>query len=241
MNQRLFTLGLAGTFFLPWFLLIIIPHSRMDSLEPIPYALENDDEAKNDVGAEGTHYPPGRSGLVTQGAMVYASEGCAYCHTQMIRPTYLGFDRWRDGWAGRGLTWEGSEVGSEVRETRPRDYAGEKFAFLGINRFGSDLSNVGWRMTSADDYHRVLFNPRLSMEWSKMPSYRHLYTVKEIDGASGGSGIVVADGDKTVSIVPGKQAKALVSYLMSLKKDYKIPGSGNDDKKRELLAGGSGS
>ena len=236
MTQRQFTLGIGATFLLPWLILIVFPHGRMSNLRPIPYTLTEIDENLNDVGAENTHYPPGRSGLMTQGAAVYAKEGCAYCHTQMVRPTYLGLDRWRNGWSGRGLMWQGDQPGADIRETRPRDYLGEKFAYLGVNRLASDLSNVGWRILNEADYHKLLFNPRSVHFWSKMPSYRHLYTSRELDGPPPSGVIVIREENRLIQIVPGKEAEALVSYLMSLKKDYKLPGTGNDDKKREAMA-----
>ena len=132
------------------------------------------------------------------GAKIYAAEGCAYCHTQMVRPTYAGPDMWRTGWGGRdpeGLS----------RETRPEDYFGESFAFLGYQRMGQDLSNVGHRITSREEMHRHLYDPRSFDQDSGMPAYTHLYT---------------REGDR---YVPTAKAEALVDYLLSRKKDAKIP------------------
>ncbi len=89
-----FTIGLGIAFGLPWLFLVMIPWAKMRDFEPVPYG-----DADGEV--EAPAYPPGRSGLTMQGHRVYAEEGCTYCHTQMIRPTYAGSDMWRQGWGGR--------------------------------------------------------------------------------------------------------------------------------------------
>lgn len=187
--------GLLICFGLPWFILILSPYLAEATATPVEY------EEKDEV--EGlTHYPERltlRFGSSSVGAKVYAAEGCAYCHTQMIRPTYAGPDMWRDNWGGRDA--EGLN-----RETRPEDYVGEPFAFLGYQRLGQDLSNVGHRIPSREEMHRHLYDPKSFDVDSGMPAYKHLY--KKGPG-----------GD----LIPTEKAEALVDYLMSRKKDAKIP------------------
>ena len=187
--------GLVICFALPWLILIVFPYIAEAKIEPVEYS-EADE-------AEGlTTYPERatlRYGSSSVGARVYAAEGCAYCHTQMVRPTYAGKDMWRDNWGGRDA--EGLS-----RETRPEDYYGEPFAFLGYQRLGQDLSNVGHRITSREEMHRHLSDPKSFDVDSGMPAYKHLYK-KGPDG----------------SLIPTEKANALVDYLLSRKKDAKIP------------------
>ena len=129
-------------------------------------------------GGGGPGYPDRstlRYGESDFGAKVYAAEGCAYCHTQMVRPTYAGPDMWRSGWGGR-------ESEGLSRETRPEDYFGEGFAYLGYQRLGQDLSNVGHRITSREKMHRHLYDPKSFDGDSGMPAFKHLYDYSEETG-----------------------------------------------------------
>ncbi|MCB1233811.1 MAG: cbb3-type cytochrome c oxidase subunit II [Verrucomicrobiae bacterium] len=188
--------GLGVAFGLPWLLLIVVPYLRQANAEPVAYA-------PADAMPAGAVYPDpanARFGSSDRGAAVYAREGCAYCHTQVVRPTYAGADMWRAGWAGR----EGEGL---ARETRPGDYAGEKVALLGYQRIGQDLANVGSRISSREEMHRHLHDPKSFVLHSVMPAYRHLYK----EGPNG-------------KPTPTPDAEALVDYLMSRKKDAKLPG-----------------
>lgn len=189
--------GLAICFALPWTLLVMKPYIAEATVEPVAYS-----EADEVVGIPA--YPDRstlRYGSSDFGAKVYAAEGCAYCHTQMVRPTYAGPDMWRDNWGGRDA--EGLS-----RSTRPEDYHGEPFAFLGYQRLGQDLSNVGHRITSRDEMHRHLYDPKSFGDGdSGMPKFLHLYEKSETTG----------------EYIPTARAEALVDYLMSRKKDAKIP------------------
>lgn len=183
--------GLIICFGLPWAILVMLPYISEAKAQPVPYSAEDE--------VEGIEAYPARSTLRHQqsafGAKVYAREGCAYCHTQMIRPTYAGKDMWRDNWGGRDA--EGLN-----RETRPEDYVGEAFAYLGYQRLGQDLSNVGHRIRTREEMHRHLYDPKSFDPDSGMPAYKHLYD---------------KDGN------PTEKAEALVDYLISRKKDAKIP------------------
>lgn len=190
-------LGLAFGF--PWLCLIILPAIAQSEVTAVGYAEEE--------GVEGglTAYPDPTQqshGASDYGRQIYAAEGCAYCHTQVVRPTYAGYDRWREGWGGR----EGEGV-DFVRETRAEDYIKESFAPLGYQRIGQDLSNVGNRIKSAEMMHRHLYEPRVLNPDSGMPAYLHLYKKSPVDG----------------SWVPTGRAEALVDYLLSLKKDQPLP------------------
>ena len=83
-------------------------------------------------GATGIFYPK-RTGRVANGALVYAENGCYLCHTQLVRPTYAGNDLYRPDWGGLKAD---PDRGDTRRETNAYDFAGEKFAQIGVSRRG---------------------------------------------------------------------------------------------------------
>ena len=213
MNFRTFILGLAASFGLPWLLLIVIPAMKYQSLAPIAYDKDKD-------GLEG-QYP--QAPVNGQGQLVYIREGCNQCHTQMIRPVQLGLDGWYKGW---GEDQE-ARPAAPVRSNTLRDYLGEKYAPLGVQRIGPDLANVGWRLTDRAKIHQHLFSPHSIHDWSTMPNYAHLYTVQKIQGPASDRAVKLP---KKFALAPGyeavptPEAEVLVDYLLSLKKDYPVPG-----------------
>jgi cytochrome c oxidase cbb3-type subunit 2 len=217
-----FTILLALTFAFPWLVLVLMPHLSFRELHAVPYS---EDELEF---ADGNVYPPGGAGRVANGHEIYTSEGCAYCHTQMVRPTLvLGTDMWREGWAGRGPKWQGDEgKPTPTRMLRPEDYMEESYAHLGIQRIGPDLSNVGWRITDEELVHRSLYSPRSVNSRSNMPGYESLYRVQRI-GSGPAAKALKLEGEFSpedgFEVVPTPRADALVSYLMSLKKDHLVP------------------
>jgi cytochrome c oxidase cbb3-type subunit 2 len=192
--------GLSLAFALPWVFLVMVPFITGSNLEALPYP------EGQDVDGGVTAYPDKalyQHGSSDYGRQLYAAEGCAYCHTQVIRPTYAGADMWRKGWGGR-------EEDGFARETQARDYLQEEIAPLGYQRIGPDLSNVGHRITDRDLMHRHLSDPTSIDRDSGMPAFLHLYEK-------------APDGSK---LVPNKKAEALVDYLLSLKKDQPLPSKG---------------
>jgi cytochrome c oxidase cbb3-type subunit II len=210
MNRSLksFFAVLAILFGIPWLALVVGPWVSLYKLDRVAY------EASDSV--PDTYYPPFRSGVVL-GAKVYASSGCSYCHTQMIRPTYAGVDLWRPGWAGR-------EDPKLARETQPRDYLGEKYAYLGMARVGPDLSNVGIRIKEASWHYRHLYSPRAVKPGSVMPSFRNLFERREVTGTGSEEAVATEEQNGVrYELVPSNEAKALVLYLLTMQKDHKLP------------------
>lgn len=222
MSFRTFILCLSTSFGVAWLAIIIVPYAKMRGLEPI--AMEEGD-GTNAV------FIPKRAGRITDGAEVYAANGCYQCHSQLIRPTYAGNDMFRPDWGG--LQFD-EERGDTRRETNAFDYAGEDFAQIGIARIGPDLSNLGLRVeaiytngTAPEQWlYGHLYNPRWEPERrnSSCPSFRFLFEEKEIKGNPSDEALPfpVEDG---MEIVPKPAARALVSYLFSLKKDQPVPAS----------------
>ena len=107
-----FVFGLAAAFGLPWLVLVIIPTLKAQKLTTLSYDKDRD-------GIEGVY--PG-SGIYRQDQIVYLREGCAQCHTQMIRPPFVGImDGWKKGWGSD----QSAQPKNVVRPSTMRDYLGE--------------------------------------------------------------------------------------------------------------------
>ena len=117
-------LGIFGTFAFSWVGLTVIPNWQIGHLNP------QSDEEGTDI------YPLPQSGMVQQGARVYAANGCIYCHSEQVRADYAGADierKWGD------------------RRSAPRDYIFERPVFLGKMRMGQDLANIGARAPKEEE------------------------------------------------------------------------------------------
>lgn len=222
MSLRHFILGLAACFGFAWLTVVVIPFFKMRNLAPIALTEEPDSAA----------FYPKRSGRVADGNRVYAENGCYQCHTQVIRPTYAGNDMFRSNWAGLAAD---PDRGDTRRETNAYDYFGEEFAHIGVNRIGPDLSNIGRRVSALyapEDpegwFYNHLYNPRLKPELakSKCPSFRFLFDKKKIGAGKTAHAIAIPDDDSH-EMVPNSDARALVSYLLYLRKDQPVPESLN--------------
>jgi cytochrome c oxidase cbb3-type subunit 2 len=166
-------------------------------------------QSKDD--ATGALAPQGNPGTATQGARVYAANGCFYCHSQYIR----GED-------------EGNDIARKwgTRRTVPRDYMFDQQVFLGTSRLGADLSNVGVRQTDPQWFYRILYNPHTMSHQVSMPAYRWLFETREIQGQPSADAVKLEGPIAPPSgyeVVPTAEGKALVDYLLSLKKNYPLP------------------
>jgi cytochrome c oxidase cbb3-type subunit 2 len=225
MSFRTFILGLSASFGFAWLAIIVVPYLKMRDLEPIQLSEALD-------GKTGIFHPK-RTGRVANGAVVYAENGCYLCHTQVVRPTYAGNDLYRPDWGGLKAD---PDRGDTRRETNAYDFAGEKFAQLGVSRVGPDLSNLGRRVETLDaskaDPSRWLmqhlYNPRSFPElWkSTCPPSSYMFTKRKVGHAPAEYALPLGD-DGVWEAVPSSDAKALVSYLLSLKKDQAVPAALN--------------
>lgn len=223
MSFRNFILCLAAAFGCAWLFGVIIPFIKMRNLQPIALNLELD-------GAEGFFYPK-RGGAIANGARVYGENGCYLCHSQLVRPTYAGNDMYRPDQGGLA---NDPERGDTRRETNAYDFEGEKFAQLGASRIGPDLANVARRYELAvlkkgegdvaTRFYAHLYDPRLDPQERRAicPSHKFLFKNRTIMGQRPTDALPFGGSDTTV-LVPGSDAKALVSYLMSLSKDQPPP------------------
>ncbi len=143
----------------------------------------------------GLHPPDARE---RHGRDIYVSEGCAYCHTQNVRPLKQDLVFGRPSIAG--------------------DYAYDTPELLSDHRNGPDLSNIGNRQPSAVWQYIHLWDPRAVVQDSIMPRYPWLFAVKP---AAALGDVVVAVPQSFAPahgiVVATQDARDLVSYLESLK------------------------
>jgi cytochrome c oxidase cbb3-type subunit II len=205
---RSFLWLIGGIFLFNWLALVVFPWLELGHLDPIQ------DEGGTDIT------PWDASGCAHQGERIYAADGCAYCHTQQVRPASSGADIIR-GW-GTAKDADGKDV---TRRTYPRDYIWQGQVFLGNSRNGADLSNVAARFPDAASLYRYLYNPYVLNPHSSMPEYRYLFITQKISGQPSKDALELPAPNAPAAgyeIVPTAQARSLVAYLLSLKKGYHL-------------------
>ncbi len=144
---------------------------------------------------------PGLKPLTTaqqHGRNIYVSEGCAYCHSQNVRPLQQDLVFGRPSVAG--------------------DYAYSTPELLGDHRNGPDLTNIGARQPSTTWQYIHLWDPRAVVRDSIMPGYPWLFRLKK--GAAPGDEIVPVPtgyGPTGEVVVTTQALRDLVAYLESLK------------------------
>jgi cytochrome c oxidase cbb3-type subunit 2 len=209
---RTFFWMILAIFLFTWCGFVLFPWLELGHLAPIQ------DEGTGDIT------PWDSSGAAHAGEEVYAANGCVYCHTQQVRPASSGADLIR-GW-GTAKDEGGDEKTLPVtRRSFPRDYIWQGQVFLGNNRTGADLSNVGERYPDAASLYRYLYDPYGVNLHSSMPAYHFLFVTQKISGQRSEDALVLSDADAPPAgyeIVPTAQAKSLVAYLLSLKKGYHL-------------------
>ncbi len=207
MNRSsLIFVGLLLIFLTSFVGLVLVPYVQVGRLQ-----VDVDESTRDQT-------PPAFSGWAEQGRQVYAANGCVYCHTQQVRSRKSGAD------LDRG--WGGPETGG--RRTVARDYLRDKAAYFGTSRIGPDLANVGARHDKADWLLQHLYEPETVSPGSNCPPLHFLFTHRGIAGQRSADALSINGAEDTkpgsMEIVPTHQAKALVSYLMSLKRSgYKLP------------------
>jgi len=188
-HRKLFSSALAFFLFLTMIICILPALNNQKVYKPLPGSNPLTEEENN-------------------GKLIYIREGCVACHTQQVRNVDM----------------------DQVFGNRPSlsaDYARNKrlnlfqntATLMGTERTGPDLTSIGARQPSTDWQYSHLFNPRSVVPESVMPSYKWLFLEKDELGV-GDVEVKVPDefrrGIKG-KIVPSKDAKDLVAYLLSLK------------------------
>ena len=208
---RNFFFLILASFMFTWVGLIVLPWLSLGHLAPIQ------DEGSTDI------LPWDTSGAAHQGEAIYAANGCAYCHTQQVRPASSGADIIRGWGTAKDMGDDKKEI---TRRTFPRDYIWQHQVFLGNSRNGADLANVAYRFPDAAKLYRYLYDPYVLNGHSSMPAYRFLFVTQKVYGLPSKDALVLTGADMPPSgyeIVPTAEAKSLVAYLLSLQKGYHLP------------------
>lgn len=219
-----FVLAMGGCFAVPTFFMVLLPYSTERNRQPVPYVMEEPGSGKafDDEGLKGLYYPSAYAGDRARGAEIYGREGCAQCHTQLIRPDYAGVDQFKVKW---GADLEGK--GTPTRQTIMWDYMHENFAMLGQRRIGPDLANAGYRVAAdLNAFYVYLYAPRARHEWSNSPGYKHLFKKRLKEGDGSADAIKLPANlapEEGYEIVPTSEAKALAEYMLGLKRDQPVP------------------
>ena len=142
-----------------------------------------------------------------KGKSVFIANGCVACHTQQVRN--VAMDK---PWGRR------PSVAADYAGITRTDVWRNTATLMGTERTGPDLTDVGNRQPSLEWNLVHLYNPRIVVEASIMPSYPWLFEYKAYP----------ADDDVVVNVpaayqsgkgkvVATEEALQLVAYLQSLK------------------------
>lgn len=191
-----------------------------------------------------------RPGTNTTGARVFASEGCAVCHTQMIRALPSGNDLQYSldtGGNGKGI----------ARISIPEDYepeANEGAAHIGYARIGPDLFQLQARVENyvryLDPNGRIratatpqewlylhLYNPRdpmFSKPWTLCPPMPQLFEIRPMLGSTPSPEALPLKTPDNYEIIPSPEAVQLVAYLSTLKRGELSPKIGQENATRKV-------
>lgn len=182
----------AIVFIILSFIIAVIPASQMQDTAPLPGMQELSKSER-------------------KGLELYVAENCVACHTQQVRNIEMD-----QLWGDR------PSLASDYFYSKKRlDFWRQSPSLLGSERTGPDLTNVGNRQ-AAKEWHLIhLYNPRIVVKESIMPSYPWLFEEKDTNSI-GESEVVVQVpseylSDQGKSIVAKEEALYLVDYLLSLK------------------------
>ncbi len=227
-----FTLGMAACFGLPWFVLIVRPYLAERERDAVPFTSPEthpdaevfDTEFHDNPTLKGTVYPAAPMQNHDRGSEVYANLGCAQCHTQVIRPSYLATDEFKRTW---GKEQDPTKV-EATRASTPWDFLREDFAMIGQRRLGPDLANAGYRFKSANDFYAKLYAPRAIASWSNHPIFHSLFEIVPVESGVRADAVqlpaaAAAKIPAGMQVVPTLQAKTLADYILNLRRDQELP------------------
>ena len=194
----LFFIGIIAALGLAWIGVVGVPQSQLGKLQP-----QVDEDNSLDV------YPINGAGMAQQGHRSFVANGCVSCHSQQVRgPGSVDLER---GWGSR--------------RTVPLDYLYADPIQLGAIRNGPDLTNIGIRQPNPEWHYLHLYNSRIVMPGSLMPSYRFLFETRKITGERSAEALYLTGEDAPANgyeVVPTAEAKALVAYLLSSDKSHPL-------------------
>lgn len=202
--------GIFGAFVVSCGAMVLLPNSQIGNLNPVvPDWDGSQASAQNSYPTETQHI----------GKIVYAANGCFYCHTQQVRDPQYGPDLER-GWG--------------VRRSVARDYIFEDVPLLGSSRLGPDLANYGsstWRNEPSDDpkkpeirnaawIYRHMFAPRTIVSDSNCPPQPFLFERRPVGGAPSPEAVKVEGRHEWV---PTPAMRELAAYVLGQNRNYPVP------------------
>ena len=127
--------------------------------------------------------------------------------------------------------WPDVRNGVAPRQSVSRDFLFDAHAMPGVMRLGPDLSNVGARLTGADNgAYAHLYDPQSTGKSSHMPPFRYLFKSVELEAdeapPKGAFLVEKKEGDKVIeriAVTPTAKARALLAFLKSLRTDRALP------------------
>lgn len=186
---------LVGTALLGFLMLSImvalIPAYQIQQTQPLPSM-----KAFSDEELKGLH--------------IYVAENCMACHTQQVRNIEMD-----NTWGKR------PSIPSDYYFSKQRqDLWRQSPSILGSERTGPDLTDVGKRQPGIEWHLLHLYNPRIVVKESIMPSYPWLFDLKEASEIKDSEQVVPVPPEflNTTSkkVVATQRAMDLVAYLQSL-------------------------
>lgn len=159
-----------------------------------------------DLSRAGAGVAPRLDPAQERGRKIYVEEGCAYCHTQQVRPIPMD------------ATWGRPTTPGDYANLKPLSWYSGTPGMLGSERTGPDLSNVGARQPS-EDWHLIhLYDPRLVVPDSIMPAMPWLFR-DEGDPGTGERWVQLPAGSVARKVIATTHARDLVRYLLHLKSE----------------------
>ena len=143
-----------------------------------------------------------------KGKQIFIENGCVACHSQQVRNVDMD-----EVWGDR------PSVAADYAASARMSWWMNSATLMGTERTGPDLTNIGNRLPS-ENWHLVhLFNPRIVVEESIMPSYPWLFEIKKKAGEHDKVVSVPASllDDPSDVVVATTEALQLVAYLKTLK------------------------
>lgn len=131
-----------------------------------------------------------RKELIEEGELIYAHEGCWYCHTDQTRTLI------------QDVVLNGGDS-YPAPPSSANEYIYQQVTFPGTRRIGPDLSRTGVKRPSRDWHRGHFWAPKTASAGSVMPAFQHFF-----DSDPRGTG-------RRESGIPNYQFEAIFQYLMT--------------------------
>lgn len=148
------------------------------------------------------------SEAAARGRALYVANGCVACHTQQVRN--IDMDK---------MFGQRPSMAADYGHVGRMDIWRNTATLMGTERTGPDLTDIGNRQPSQDWNLVHLFNPRIVVKESIMPSYPYLFEYRP--EAKKGDVVVNIPSEfsppKGMKVIASNEVLDLIAYLQSLK------------------------